>query len=632
MNTLTSVKNMIKNRREDNTVKNYDIGRNESCPCGSGKKYKKCCLNNTPELSKDEYYQAVKETDDEKDMIVLLQNAVKDYPEEPAFLLPLIVYNLQKGIYRDAAKYLKHGWQLMKTDLDEAFIPPFVSILLDEDKIDKAEDIVRHLLEKKGESVSLLISYAEVYKYKDDYIRVSEIIDRAVKLEPENIQLLIFRLETLMDLDDILSALSLWEKHYEKLQSLNNMRVVSFLNDFLEDKFNLKENANLTKKEALNKAVAVFSGFGKIDNLRLEKDKKKAGDILLKLKNIIPDDSPIVIDILARMLAAELYVEFEKYINEIENANKENPNFYRMLYLYNYKQGKINDAGNNIRKAFELAADQESGHFHLWQIASDYLKYLIDYENSNALFEFLRKFNNYIGENESFLVAVLMLLEDGGKGEYQEKFLIKLLKSQKIEGVDSLNTKDIYSSLLFLKLSVLEREEISLGKAENKTITEIKNIISKLEKDKMDTPAKNYARLRLLKYQDKLEEEEEERLINNLKEAEVKSYFDTIAYYEAVLRFGDPGSILTDIPYGEYLNDDYLNFYRLVAAFKLSYYEMGASLFYKQISAEIKNQQLGNYLARFLRYFSSEELLKHLKNIEADQKIINFLKQMTGKM
>lgn len=23
------------------------IGRNEPCPCGSGKKYKKCCLNNT---------------------------------------------------------------------------------------------------------------------------------------------------------------------------------------------------------------------------------------------------------------------------------------------------------------------------------------------------------------------------------------------------------------------------------------------------------------------------------------------------------------------------------------------------------------------------------------------------------
>jgi len=24
------------------------VGRNESCPCGSGKKFKKCCLNNPP--------------------------------------------------------------------------------------------------------------------------------------------------------------------------------------------------------------------------------------------------------------------------------------------------------------------------------------------------------------------------------------------------------------------------------------------------------------------------------------------------------------------------------------------------------------------------------------------------------
>ncbi|BCO09158.1 hypothetical protein GF1_15340 [Desulfolithobacter dissulfuricans] len=25
--------------------KSKKVGRNESCPCGSGKKYKKCCLN-----------------------------------------------------------------------------------------------------------------------------------------------------------------------------------------------------------------------------------------------------------------------------------------------------------------------------------------------------------------------------------------------------------------------------------------------------------------------------------------------------------------------------------------------------------------------------------------------------------
>jgi len=27
-----------------NTAKKEEIGRNEQCPCGSGKKYKRCCL------------------------------------------------------------------------------------------------------------------------------------------------------------------------------------------------------------------------------------------------------------------------------------------------------------------------------------------------------------------------------------------------------------------------------------------------------------------------------------------------------------------------------------------------------------------------------------------------------------
>ena len=36
--------NIRKNRIRKELVKNRKIGRNEMCPCGSGKKYKKCCL------------------------------------------------------------------------------------------------------------------------------------------------------------------------------------------------------------------------------------------------------------------------------------------------------------------------------------------------------------------------------------------------------------------------------------------------------------------------------------------------------------------------------------------------------------------------------------------------------------
>lgn len=36
-------KNRVEPKAEPVTKRNY-IGRNAQCPCGSGKKYKKCCL------------------------------------------------------------------------------------------------------------------------------------------------------------------------------------------------------------------------------------------------------------------------------------------------------------------------------------------------------------------------------------------------------------------------------------------------------------------------------------------------------------------------------------------------------------------------------------------------------------
>ena len=34
----------LRRRRVASAKKRHKIGRNEPCPCGSGKKYKKCCL------------------------------------------------------------------------------------------------------------------------------------------------------------------------------------------------------------------------------------------------------------------------------------------------------------------------------------------------------------------------------------------------------------------------------------------------------------------------------------------------------------------------------------------------------------------------------------------------------------
>jgi hypothetical protein len=39
------IKEQIKNPKSKNPLQNVKIGRNDPCPCGSGKKYKKCCMS-----------------------------------------------------------------------------------------------------------------------------------------------------------------------------------------------------------------------------------------------------------------------------------------------------------------------------------------------------------------------------------------------------------------------------------------------------------------------------------------------------------------------------------------------------------------------------------------------------------
>lgn len=45
LNRLEETANMLKKRRVEKAKKeNEKLGRNSLCPCGSGKKYKRCCL------------------------------------------------------------------------------------------------------------------------------------------------------------------------------------------------------------------------------------------------------------------------------------------------------------------------------------------------------------------------------------------------------------------------------------------------------------------------------------------------------------------------------------------------------------------------------------------------------------
>jgi hypothetical protein len=47
----TTKRKMYREQRESTTIrKQTKVGRNDPCPCGSGKKYKKCCSNQTSQV------------------------------------------------------------------------------------------------------------------------------------------------------------------------------------------------------------------------------------------------------------------------------------------------------------------------------------------------------------------------------------------------------------------------------------------------------------------------------------------------------------------------------------------------------------------------------------------------------
>ena len=628
---LKGLKESIAKRREKDTVRSYSIGRNEPCPCGSGKKFKKCCARNNPEKSVEEYFEAIKNAENEEEVLNLLKDAVKNYPLEHRFLLPLIVYSLQSNNYQEAGRYLRHAWQLMGTDLDEAFISPLVNIMLDQEEIDEAEALVRQALEDKGESIPLLIALAEVYKKGQNFQRVNDIIERAMQIDAENLQLIVFRLETLMDLDDVVSALSLFEKYYDQLKEYKHMRVISFLDDFIKERFNLKGNKKLKQKEALSRAAKIFNVFQQLDNLKMSKAETEGRKLLAEIKELAPKNSQIALDILSRYLAAELYQDFADFAEELEAEHMKNPDFLRLLFLADYQQGNLKAAEEKIKTAFTIEKSRKDGHFHNWQVASDYLRFLVDHGEQEDLADFVSEFAELIDDEKNLLASLMMLIENEETRNYQKTLLESLLNLIDAAKLDQISKKDIYNNRLFISLAALDGDETIYDQGREMTTEELKSVIAEVEAAGVETPALSYARLRLLKYQSELQEDRKEELVARVKEAEIESYFDTVAYYETILRFGDPAPILTEIPHGKFLDDEYLDFYRLIAALKLNYYEMGTELFHRQLMRESKRNKVMSYLVRLLRYFKEDKLVEHFKAMEVDEVIINYLKKLTEK-
>ena len=108
------------------------IGRNDPCPCGSGKKYKKCCLNFSPQ---------------EKDKII--QGYIKDV---------IALDNLSNSI----------------------------NTLIEKKDFQKAQAVCQQLLEDYPDQIDGISRFAQVYEAMGEKAKAAEYYRKSAKFAREN--------------------------------------------------------------------------------------------------------------------------------------------------------------------------------------------------------------------------------------------------------------------------------------------------------------------------------------------------------------------------------------------------------------------------------------------------------------
>ena len=107
------------------------IGRNDTCPCGSGKKYKKCCLNDPRKA-----LQAESDYTDDITSFIELSNSIND--------------------------------------------------LLDKKDFKKARAVCRQLLNKYPEQIEGISRFAQVYESMDDRVKAAEYYRKSAEFAATN--------------------------------------------------------------------------------------------------------------------------------------------------------------------------------------------------------------------------------------------------------------------------------------------------------------------------------------------------------------------------------------------------------------------------------------------------------------
>ncbi|MGM0410082.1 MAG: tetratricopeptide repeat protein [Bacillota bacterium] len=628
MNKVTNIEDFMEDKSAQ--AKSYKIGRNEPCPCGSGKKYKKCCAQVTPEKSKEYYKEKIKEENDAEKVFNLLLEADEDYPVDPDFTLPIAVYSLQNKEGDKAREYLHKAWRIMKEDLDDVFIMPLVNLLLQSGNLEEASEIAEKALNKKGDSPQLLIAKGEVLKARGEFEKAFDLIERGLEIEPNNIELVIFKIETLLDVNNLVAAMEVLNSRFDNLMPLvetDQVYALSFLKKLLVENFSMPEDAGKEEMKAVLEQAIEVNHLWNDAYEKLGHDKKEeAVEKLDEIKELVPEDSELIINLVHDYYVAGNYNRVLETATKSEKYFEENPDFNHMIGLALMEKGEYKEAKPHLDYAHELAhGPKYDTQSDKWSISGDYIRYFLEMDDNEGLMEVIRDIDSLISDKET-LISTLMQCLDGYPLEKYPMQLLLALKENKDDPL--INSKELYITYLNTLLTMLDNAEKQSPESAKEMKKYLKNELININFEEMKSPILELSLLRVK--EDDLKESELMKRYEKLMKLPCEFPEEYIAKYEAVLRYGEPAKLLDDPPETGEMSKDYFDFYKLVAAIKSERIEDVKRLFNKVGYSEIKKGNSTNLFLKLLNYIDNDKMIKVFESFKVGEQFVSLIKEIVN--
>ncbi len=541
----------------------YKIERNEPCPCGSGKKYKKCCAKVNPGMSKEYYLDKISDYMDSdyggalnqinENFYQLVKEADQDYPVEPLFsnLAGYAAAALDKP--RESLSYLLKYHRIVKEDISEVVAFLISNLLIELEKFQEAEKRIEEFLTHKKSPI-LYMKLAEVKLMLNKYEEGIKYLEKGYKKSNKNINLLNSMVGILKEYRNYKKAYELLADEFYRFNLLDideKENQAELAKEMVDDLYSVEERISTKKyKEYLKEVVKVFE--------IIDIDQKLTQEQIDKLKEHIVEE----VDLgyyLERLCFYNNEYNFistndQKILNITERADL----IIDSILKTNYINKDYHKLIKNFKNEFTKDINNSINSDYFKEYLSYYLDSIYELNDKKEMKEAINFLDSALDKDALNLIRKSLAILNVTRKIAILQFIKEINEENNLVN----NQKIIDAQLTLLLDTVMEdgKPRVNEERLEN-----IKKYLEEFQNYNTDTFSYHYAKWFLAKAR----EEKPEKDIEDIVEYPAGSGESRYIKYLAIIRFVDPNIILNNPPEKDKLisNEDF-SFFEMLAKFK----------------------------------------------------------------